>query len=124
MSLPAPRPGDLFHALLDPVSGTEQGGERPVLVVSSGRLSLVSRRVFVCPVTTNPDPWPTKLALPDGLPVRGWVLTDQLRAVDPRPRFKRLIGHAPPEFVAEVRAKVVMFIADVDASDIVPILFR
>lgn len=37
--VPAARQGDVWHARLEPVEGHEQGGERPVLIVSIDQIS-------------------------------------------------------------------------------------
>jgi mRNA interferase MazF len=44
--------------------------------------------------------------LPDGLPVSGAVLVDQLRSIDRDARRLRLAGDAPPTVIAEVQAKL------------------
>lgn len=51
-SAAGPRRGEVWHARLDPVTGHEQGGERPCLVVSDDRFNQ-SRAglVVVVPIT-------------------------------------------------------------------------
>jgi mRNA interferase MazF len=91
----------------DPALGTEQSGARPALVVSATTFNALSRRSLVCPITTNPAPWPTKVFLPDGLAVKGAVLTDQVRSVDRSQRGFRVVGKVPPDVLAHVRAAIV-----------------
>lgn len=102
----APRAGALVWVDFDPALGTEQSGIRPALVVSATAFNALSRRSLVCPITSNLSPWPTKVLLPDGLPVAGAVLTDQIRSVDRSHRGFRLVGQAPPEVLARVRAAI------------------
>ena len=100
----APRAGALVWVDFEPVRGSEQAGARPALVVSATRFNRVSRRSLVCPVTANLTPWPIKVVLPEGLPVGGAVLADQIRSLDRAERGFRPICQAPPEVLARVRA--------------------
>ncbi|WP_132256799.1 type II toxin-antitoxin system PemK/MazF family toxin [Methylobacterium segetis] len=97
------QPGDLILVELGPVRGTEQDGRRPALVVSAASMNAATRRVIVCPVTGNTEPWPTKVLLPPGAPVKGAVLTDQVRSLDQRGRILRRLGSAPEAVLVEVR---------------------
>ena len=65
-----------------------------------------SKLAVVCPITSNTRPWPWKVVMPDGLPVPGAIIVDQVRAIDRAARRLRLAGVAPPSVVAEVQAKL------------------
>lgn len=105
-----PRAGDLVWADLRPTRGREQSGERPVLVVSDVEFHRRSRLAIVCPITSNPRPWPTKVPLPEGLAAAGSILIDQIRALDRTQRGFRRIGEIPDEVLADVRAKLAALI--------------
>ncbi len=98
------RPGELVLVDFDPIKGTEQAGRRPALVVSAQAMQSAGRRAIVCPISRNVGPWPTKVALPAGLPVSGVVLADQVRTIDHEVRILRRLGEAPPEVLHKVRA--------------------
>lgn len=102
----APDEGDLVWVDLDPIKGHEQGGYRPAIVVSPKIFNETRHTTIVCPITRNVSPWPTKVVLPEGLPVSGAVLTELVRAVDRARRGVRTIGKAPPEVLQEVRLKL------------------
>lgn len=102
--------GDLVFVDFSPVKGSEQDGYRPALVLSSRVFHTANNKAIVCPITRNMRPWPTKVPLPDGLPVAGCVLVDQIRAVDRRTRGFRPIGRAPQTVIAEVRLKVALIL--------------
>ena len=87
-------------------SGHERSVHRPALVVSPLPYHRRSKLAVVCPITSNLRLWPWKVMLPDGLPVSGAVLVDQLRAIDRAARRLRLAGVAPQSVVAEVQAKL------------------
>jgi mRNA interferase MazF len=105
-------PGDIYLGFLDPVVGREQAGTRPVLVVSSSVMSLISPRLIVCPISSNPTPWPTKVLLPEGCGVTGAVLCDQVRSVDGEVRFKRRLGEVPLRTLRQVRQTLFSLMTD------------
>ncbi|MEL6062712.1 MULTISPECIES: type II toxin-antitoxin system PemK/MazF family toxin [unclassified Methylobacterium] len=103
---PLHQPGDLILVEFGPVCGTEQDGRRPALVISEALMNAATRRVVVCPITSDVEPWPTKVMLPVGLRVRGAVLTDQVRSIDQRARILRRLGVAPAAVLVEVRHQI------------------
>ena len=103
---PSYQPGDLILVEFGPVRGSEQDGRRPALIVSETLMNSATRRVIVCPITSNIEPWPTKVMLPAGLAIRGAVLTDQVRSIDQRARILRRLGVAPDAVLAEVRHQI------------------
>jgi mRNA interferase MazF len=106
MNEASPSAGAIYLANLDPIMGSEQSGTRPVIIVSSDAMNARSRRVIVCPITSNMQPWMTKVALPDGLKTRGMVLADQIRSLDKAARLLRFIEPTSPDFVTLVRSYV------------------
>ncbi len=48
------RRGDIYHANLNPVKGSEQGGYRPVLVIQNNRGNEYSPTVIVAAITSRP----------------------------------------------------------------------
>jgi mRNA-degrading endonuclease toxin of MazEF toxin-antitoxin module len=98
--------GDLVWVDLRPTRGREQGGVRPAVVLTDREFHRRSDIAIICPVTSNKTPWPTKVDLPDGLPLRGAILADQIRALDRPSRGFRLIGRVPDEVLAELKGKI------------------
>jgi mRNA interferase MazF len=81
--------GEIYFSRLDPVEGREQGGRRPVLVVSSNRLN---RRPLLVTVITGTDAknvdrdYSTNVRVPaseSGLPLDTVFLAFQVRSIDP-----------------------------------------
>jgi len=88
----------IFLASLDPVTGSEQAGRRPVLVVSRERLNQLLPVVNVVPLTSRKTPsrtiYPNEVLLPAGtasLPRDSIVLCYQVRTLD-KQRLTQLIG--------------------------------
>lgn len=79
------RRGDIYHADLNPILGSEQGGYRPVLVIQNNIGNQYSPTVIVAAITSKP-----KLKMPTHVLIREMkelekdsvVLLEQLRTVD------------------------------------------
>lgn len=83
------RRGDVLRVRLDPVEGSEQGGERPAVVISPDLINEHSPVILVAALTSRKTdrvfPFETLIEPPDGgLTVRSKVLLMQLRALDKR----------------------------------------
>jgi mRNA interferase MazF len=106
--------GDVLLADLDPVAGHEQGGRRPVLVLSGPSYNeLRSEQLIVAAITSRQRglPFHIPLGTDCGLRTPSWVQSESVRAISVQ-RVIRSMGHAGPETVAEVRGRVVNFLRD------------
>lgn len=78
--------GDIYYANLNPVIGSEQGGTRPVLIVSNDIGNKYSPTVIIAAITSRQtkSKIPTHLSLSDieGLPADSIVLLEQIRTID------------------------------------------
>ena len=106
MSAYVPDRGHVVWLDFDPQAGREQAGRRPAFVLSpasyNGRVGLA----LLCPVTSRVKGYPFEVALPDGLPVSGVVLADQVKSLDWRRRQADFAAEVPDATVEEVRRKV------------------
>jgi mRNA interferase MazF len=101
-----PERGDLAWLVFTPQSGREQAGHRPALVLSPRIYHERSGLAVVCPITSNTQPWPWKVLLPDELAVSGAVLVDQVRSIDRSARKLSVVDRAPQGVVLDVQAKL------------------
>lgn len=101
-----PDAGDLVWVSFDPQAGHEQAGHRPALVLSPRAYHAKTALAVVCPITSNRAPYPFKVELPDGLPIAGVVLADQVKSIDRNARKLTVAGRAPQEVLDEVRGKL------------------
>ena len=77
--------GDIYHADLNPIVGSEQGGYRPVLIIQNNRGNKYGPTVIVAAITSSP-----KRKLPTHVPLKGIVglekdsvvLLEQVRTID------------------------------------------
>jgi mRNA interferase MazF len=99
-----PAKGDFVAISLDPQSGHEQRGRRPALVVSNDLFNRATGMAMVCPLTTTDRCFPFHVNVPAGCDVVGFVMVEQVKAVDYRSRTATRIASAPPELLDEVLA--------------------
>jgi mRNA interferase MazF len=102
----APDRGDLVWINLHPQAGQKQAGRRPAVAVSPRSYNRKSGLGLFCPVTSRVKGYPFEVALPEGLPVAGVVLADQVKSLDWRARRAELAARLPEESLAEVVGKL------------------
>ena len=98
--------GDIYYAELNPVIGSEQGGKRPVLIISNDIGNKHSPTVIVAPITSRVH---TKAKLPthtllkefEGLDKNSIILLEQIRTID-KQRLKQYMGKLPEILMARV----------------------
>lgn len=91
--------GEIRWAGLSPVRGHEQGGKRPVVVISDDVFNERSGTVIALAITSNPQRagFPLTLELAsDKLPKHSWVKISQIRTLSVE-RIGELIDRLPPE---------------------------
>ena len=99
--------GDIYDARLDPVEGSEQGGSRPVIIVSRDAINISSPVVIAVPCTTyRPGRriYPSQILIkaPEGgLDVDSVALGEQLRVLDKK-RLGRRRGALLPMVLAQL----------------------
>jgi len=102
----APDSGDVLWLDFGPPIGHEQGGRRPALVLSGRQYNAQSSVLVVCPITRKGRDWPFEVSLPDGGPISGVVLVDQIKVIDPAARPMRRAGQLPSDILDEVRGRL------------------
>ena len=101
-----PQRGDVVWITLNPQSGHEQAGRRPAVVLSPGIYNEKVELAILCPVTSQIKGYPFEVLMPDGLPVNGVILADQIKSLDWRVRDAEWICTLPPRVVLEVLQKL------------------
>ena len=98
--------GDIYYAELNPVVGSEQGGIRPVLIISNDIGNSHSPTVIIAAITGKTQ---TKAKLPthtevkdvEGLGRDSIILLEQIRTID-KQRLKNHMGTMPDNIMARV----------------------
>jgi mRNA interferase ChpB len=102
--------GDIFLVSLDPTSGHEQQGTRPVLVVSPSAFNRLTKAPVVVPITTGGNFARTAgfavSLMGAGTSTTGVVRCDQPRALDLGARHARKLESVPDTIMDEVLAKL------------------
>ena len=104
------RRGEIWLVSLDPSSGHEQKGRRPVLIVSPEAFNRITKVPIVLPITSGGNFARTAgFAVPlteAGTKTTGVVRWDQPRALDLAVRGGRKLESVPGEIMDEVLAKI------------------
>ena len=93
--------GDILKIALNPTLGHEQAGHRPVLAINNDHHARASNMTLVCPITNTDRHSPLHDRL-DGQITTGFVMCDQIRAVDLRARQHTIIESIDEETLLEV----------------------
>ena len=98
--------GDIYYAELSPAIGSEQGGTRPVLIISNDIGNRYSPTVIIAAITSRVH---TKAKLPthtsvrnfEGLDKESIVLSEQIRTID-KQRLREYLGTLDGRFLIKV----------------------
>jgi len=101
-----PDRGDVVWITFNPQAGHEQSGRRPAVVLSpkayNGKVGLA----LLCPITSQIKGYPFEVAIPDGLPVNGVILSDQVKSLDWKARNAGKACSLPEEMMKRVLLRV------------------
>lgn len=107
-----PERGDLVWLTFNPQAGHEQAGRRPAVVLSPAAYNGKVGLALLCPITSRIKGYPFEVTLPDGSPVHGAVLADQVKSLDWRARRAERMGTIPRRLVSEILEKVGLLLTD------------
>ena len=108
--------GEIWWVDLEPVTGSEQKGQRPVLIISHTKFNRAAGIAVVCPITSggafarNAGFAVSLESL--GTKTHGVVLAHQVRVLDLRARRGRRVEAIPDEVVDDVVARLQAIIVD------------
>ena len=92
--------GDVVILDFDPSTGLEIQKRRPAVVVSNNTFNATTRIRLLCPITQTDRLY--TIALPEGSCADGYVLTQQIKALDANARNVRVIGHLDDDTMAAI----------------------
>ena len=101
-----PDRGDVIWISMNPQAGHEQAGRRPAVVLSPGSYNGKVGLAVCCPITSQVKGYPFEVLVPDGYPVTGAVLSDQVKSLDWRAREADHVCHLPSDTVQQVLLKL------------------
>jgi mRNA interferase MazF len=101
-----PRYGDAVWITLNPQAGHEQTGRRPALVLSPEDYNKKTGLAIFCPITNQIKGYPFEVTIPEGLPLKGAILADQVKNLDWRVRNTEFICTLPNEIISEALVRL------------------
>lgn len=107
-----PRCGDIVWLTFTPQAGHEQAGRRPAVVLSPLSYNAKVGLALLCPITSAIKGYPFEVSLPQGLPVSGVILADQVKSLDWQARDVAFICALPPAVTREILQKVGLLLAE------------
>ena len=101
-----PERGHVVWITFNPQAGHEQAGRRPAIVLSpktyNGKVGLA----LLCPITSQVRGYPFEVPLPEGLPVKGVILSDQVKSLDWKARNAEKVCALPVDSMKKVLQRV------------------
>jgi len=97
-----PQQGDIVYLDFDPQAGHEQRGRRPALVVSNYTYNKITRMALVCPITNTDRAFPLHVGLENRTQTTGFIMCEQVKALDITVRNASFYEKAPDDIVQEV----------------------
>ena len=94
--------GDFVILSFDPQSGHEQTGRHPALVVSNTLFNTHTSLAMVCPVTKTSRNYPFHVKVPDQSSLSGFIMVEQIKAVDYGSRKIKFVEKAPQAVLHDV----------------------
>lgn len=102
--------GDIIWLNFDPTKGNEQKGFRPAVILSPEKYNKVAPLVQVAPITSKVKGYPFEVEI-SSKKVKGAVLVDHLRAIDPKKRKVKPTGEkVKPATIKEIQRKIALLL--------------
>lgn len=105
-----PARGDAVWLSLDPQSGREQAGRRPFVILSPSAYNTKVGLAIICPITNQAKGYAFEVEIPEGLRVKGVVLSDHVKNADWRTRKIEFICRLPESVVNDVIEKLAVLL--------------
>jgi mRNA interferase MazF len=101
-----PERGDLVWLTFNPQAGHEQASRRPAVVLSPKAYNRKVGLALFCPITSQVKGYPFEVILPEGLPINGAILADQVKSLDWQARQIERISTLPAVAMQELQQKI------------------
>jgi len=101
-----PDRGDVIWITFSPQAGHEQAARCPAVVLSPKAYNRKVGLALLCPVTSQVKGYPFEVLIPEGLPVNGVILSDQVKSLDWRARKAEKACILPADTMKSVLQRV------------------
>jgi mRNA interferase MazF len=106
-----PDAGHVIKIDMDPVTGHEQGGWRPAVVLSPNSYNAKTGLLVAVPVTNQMKGYPFEVRLPVNIRTTGVVLVDQIKNLDWHARRARYVEIVPVEVLKAIHERLALLLA-------------
>lgn len=104
-----PKRQDIVYLEFDPQAGHEQAGHRLALVLSPADYNRKTKLALFCPITQQKKDYPFEVNIPDGLPIKGVVLADQVKNLEWKVRQATYVTKLP--LAAKVIERILLLLS-------------
>lgn len=101
-----PDKGHIIWITFNPQAGHEQKGRRPAFVISPADYNNKTGLAIMCPITSIIKGYPFEVIIPDSLPVKGVILSDQIKNLDWKIRNAHYCCESDQEILKEVLDRI------------------
>lgn len=106
-----PDAGHVIKIDMDPVTGHEQGGWRPAIVLSPNSYNGKTSLLVAVPVTNQVKGYPFEVRLPAQMKTTGVVLADQIKNLDWRARRAKYVETISAETRKAINERLALLLA-------------
>jgi mRNA interferase MazF len=105
-----PSRGEIIWINFNPQTGHEHAGRRPAVVLSPTEYNRKVGLLLLCPITSKKKGYPFEVELPEGLPLSGVALADQIKSLDWRARKAEYACSLTPDLLEAIltRSRVLL----------------
>jgi mRNA interferase MazF len=89
---------------LNPTIGSEIKKTRPCVIISPDEMNKYLRTITIAPMTTTSRKYPTRIEVKHDRKT-GWIVIDQIRAIDKR-RIIRILGRLSQPEIKELKSVI------------------
>ena len=101
---------DIYLINLDPTIGSEIQKTRPCLIIYPDEMNRNIQTIIIAPMTTKSHNYPTRVKVTFEKK-RGWIVLDQIRALDMRRLVKKL-GRVSDDTIIKIKAVIKEMLVD------------
>ncbi|MBN2862853.1 MAG: type II toxin-antitoxin system PemK/MazF family toxin [Bacteroidales bacterium] len=96
--------GSIIMVSFSPISGSEQAGYRPAVVISNETFNENTNFLIVLPVTNTDNGFPLHIPMGDRCKTKGFILCEHIRSIDSNSRRIKVIEQLPVDILKKVIA--------------------
>lgn len=105
----SPNQGDILLVNLSPISGHEQNGIRPVVVISKTSFNKKTQMCIIVPIRNSVKGYPFEVPV-ESSKTHGIILTDQIRTIDYQARNAKQVDKISSQCLVVILKKIFLIL--------------